>query len=188
MIDEALLNEWALKVGAGGALTKEQVLMLISQLKTYQRNSTNIFVFPQTFFDVADNKIGTPSDTIITPEKLRGFVLEQAVNADYYFVANSKIMPQDAPPTQPPPNVPTVAPAPQWLYRARVDTDFLNIRDAQGEDSDEQGNKYGTMGRDEIVDVWEVVEDIGGYKNRAVITSPLAAKRFNVWAAYLQRI
>ena len=101
MIEEILLDEWA---GRPDKLTKEQVLMLISQLKMYQRNSTIVFVFPQQFFDVADNKLASPKDTVITPEKLRGFVIEKTVNADYYFAAGqSKIMTRyNLPVNQPP--------------------------------------------------------------------------------------
>lgn len=103
MIEESLLDEWATRAES---LTKEQVLMLISQLKIYQRNSTIIYVFPQQFFDVADNKIGTPEDTLITPEKLRGFVVEKAVNADYYFAPGiSKLMTRDNLPVRQPPIV-----------------------------------------------------------------------------------
>lgn len=99
MIDEFTLDEWSAQADK---LSKEQVLMLISQLKAYQRNSTIVYVFPQQFFDVSDNKFGATSDAMITPEKLRGFVLEKTVNADYYFASATKMMPQDQPVSQPP--------------------------------------------------------------------------------------
>jgi len=79
MIEESLLDEWAANPKI---VTPELLRMLISQLKVYQRNSSVIYVFPQQFFD------GNPANAI-TPDKLRGFVLEQAVNGDYYFAAGA---------------------------------------------------------------------------------------------------
>lgn len=174
MIDEAVLDQWA---ASAISLTAEQIQMLISQLRAYQRNSTIVYVFPQTFFDVSNNKIGTPDDATITPDKLRGFVLERAANADYYFASATKQMPQDKPAAPP-----VIVPQPKPLYSARVTADFLTLRDQNGKDG------YGELLSGEIVEVWEIRADIGGKANRAIINAPDANPRLNVWANYIERV
>lgn len=115
VIEESLLDEW---VANPKMVTPELLRMLISQLKVYQRNSSVIYVFPQQFFE------GTPENSI-TPEKLRGFVVEKAVNGDYYFAAGvSRVMMRDG--TVPVNNAPVVAVPPIKPARVIVNQDVIN--------------------------------------------------------------
>jgi len=98
MIEDSLLDEWS---SNPKLVTAELLRMLISQLKVYQRNSSVIYVFPQQFFE------GDPENSI-TPERLKGFVIEKATNGDYYFAAGvSRLMMRDG--TVPVNNAPVVA-------------------------------------------------------------------------------
>jgi len=115
VIEETLLDEWSANPKM---VTPELLRMLISQLKVYQRNSSVIYVFPQQFFD------GNPANAI-TPERLKGFVVERATNGDYYFAAGvSRLMLRDG--TVPVNNAPVVAVSPTKPVRVIVNQDLIN--------------------------------------------------------------
>ena len=103
MIPSELLDEW---IADPKKITPEIGRMLAEGYKRMQVNTTQIFVFPAQFFEWADNKIGTPEDTEITPEKFRHWLTEESLTGDVRVAfGKAKVF------AQPVTNPPTATPA-----------------------------------------------------------------------------
>ena len=134
-----------------------------------------------------------PPEALQEDMKARGWLIDKLLGPNgnatitqctFSFSAKT---PTVSPPTQPDPK-PTPPPMPvspeklKPKFTARVTADFLNIRDGNG-------TLTGTLVyKDELVVVWDVKANIGGYDDRAVISPPGAVPQFNVWNAYLEKV
>lgn len=123
MIEETLLKEW---IANPKLITLEIGQMLAEGYLRMQRNTAHIFIFAPQFFDVADNKYATPEDTAITPEKMRGWMVDKTVNADTYVVFGNRMLPQDKPVSNPPVVAPPPAPK-KWISNQMVVNAFYEV-------------------------------------------------------------
>jgi hypothetical protein len=130
MIEESLLDEW---IAHPELMSRELISMVVSQLKAIQRNTTIIYVFPQAFFE------GNP-DNAITPEKLRGFILEKSANADLYFAGGvSRLFDRSGDPVSNPP-----APIPAPTKITPIITKRITVQDVINAFYSVFGNDYWT--------------------------------------------